>query len=150
MAFLSECPAKMAGLSLREGAPREGSDWQLLSLQNRRSVTQQGFPKAERLLKRKDYLSLAGSRARKIQTQHFIVLRGEAKGLSTRIGITASRKTGNAVARNRSKRLIREFYRLNKSLFLTADYNIIAKPGAARLEYTVLVQELTRALQRLG
>ena len=150
MAFLSECPAKTAGLSLREGAPREGSDWQLLSLQNRRSVTQQGFPKAERLLKRKDYLSLGGSRARKIQTQHFIVLRGEDKGLSPRIGITASRKTGNAVARNRSKRLIREFYRLNKTLFLAADYNIIAKPGAARLEYTVLVQELTRALQRLG
>jgi ribonuclease P protein component len=150
MAFLSECPAKMVGLSLREGAPREGSDWQLLSLQNRRRVTQQGFPKAERLLKRKDYLLLAGSRARKIQTEHFIVLRGEAKGLSPRIGITASRKTGNAVARNRSKRLIREFYRLNKSLFLAADYNIIAKPGAARLEYTVLVQELTRALQRLG
>jgi ribonuclease P protein component len=113
-------------------------------------VTQQGFPKAERLLKRKDYLSLAGSRARKILTQHFIVLRGEAKGLTPRIGITASRKTGNAVSRNRCKRLIREFYRNNKSLFLAADYNIIAKPGAARLEYTVLVQELTRALQRLG
>jgi ribonuclease P protein component len=122
----------------------------LPSLPNRRSVIQQGFPKAERLLKRKDYLSLAGSRARKIQTQHFIVLRGEAKGLTPRIGITASRKTGNAVARNRCKRLIREFYRLNKSLFLAAEYNIIAKPGAARLEYTVLVQELTRALQRLG
>jgi ribonuclease P protein component len=150
MAFLSECPPKTAGLSLREGAQREGSDWQLLSLPNSRSLSQQGFPKAERLLKRKDFLSLAGSRARKIQTQHFIVLRGEAKGPSARIGITASRKTGNAVVRNRSKRLIREFYRLNKSLFLAADYNIIAKPGAARLEYTVLVQELTRALQRLG
>lgn len=150
MVFLSECPPKTAGLSLREGAPREGSDWQLLSLPNKRSVSQQGFSKAERLLKRKDFLSLAGSRVRKIQTEHFIVLRGEAKGLSARIGITASRKTGNAVARNRSKRSIREFYRLNKPLFLTADYNIIAKPGAARLEYTVLVQELTRALQRLG
>jgi ribonuclease P protein component len=113
-------------------------------------VSGQGFPKAERLLKRKDYLSLAASRTRKIQTEHFILLRGEEKDSAPRIGITASRKTGNAVARNRSKRLIREFYRLNKTLFLAADYNIIAKPGAARLEFTVLVQELTRALQRLG
>ena len=150
MAFLSECRAKMAGSSLREGAPREGRDWQLLLPPNRRSVSQQGFPKTERLLKRKDYLLLAGSRVRKIQTQHFIVMRGENKGSASRIGITASRKTGNAVARNRSKRLIREFYRLNKALFLAADYNIIAKPGASRLGYTLLVQELTGALQRLG
>jgi ribonuclease P protein component len=109
----------------------------------------QGFPKAERMLKRSDFLQLS-SRSRKIHSQHFIILRGEASGLSTRIGITVSRKTGNAVARNRSKRLIREFYRLNKELFGSSDYNIIAKPGTPRLEFMDLVRELKSALQRLG
>jgi ribonuclease P protein component len=108
-----------------------------------------GFPKAERLLKRSDFLQLS-SRSRKIHSHHFIILRGETSGLSTRIGITASRKTGNAVARNRSKRLIREFYRLNKELFVSSDYNIITKPGAARLEFMDIVRELKSALQRLG
>jgi ribonuclease P protein component len=109
----------------------------------------QGFPKSERLLKRGEFLQLS-DRARKIHTKHFIVIRGDVSGHSARLGITASRKTGNAVARNRSKRLIREFYRLHKGLFKFSDYNIIAKPGAARLEFAEIVRELTSALQRLG
>jgi RNase P protein component len=46
--------------------------------------------------------------------------------------------------------LIREFYRLNKNLFIASDYNVIAKPGAAQLKFLDLVQELADALQRLG
>ena len=100
-------------------------------------------------MKRHEFLQLAGS-GRKIHTAHFIIIRGEASGQSTRIGITASRKTGNAVARNRCKRFIREFYRLNKGLFIPSDYNFIVKPGAARLEYHEIVRELALALKRLG
>jgi len=109
----------------------------------------QYFPKCERLLKRNEFLKLS-SRGRKIHSKHFIIIRGDAGALLTRIGITASRRTGNAVARNRCKRLIREFYRRNKGLFIASDYNVIAKPGAAQLEFLDLVQELTDALQRLG
>jgi ribonuclease P protein component len=108
-----------------------------------------GFPKAERLLKRNEYLQLS-SRSRKIHSQHFIIICGETSGISARIGITVSRKTGNAVERNRCKRRIREFYRLNKALFVSSDYNIITKPGAARLEFMDFVRELKSALQRLG
>jgi ribonuclease P protein component len=111
-------------------------------------VPAQGFSKAERLLKRHEFLRLAGH-GRKIHTQNFIVIRAESGGASARIGATVSRRTGNAVVRNRIKRMIREFYRLNKELFVTADYNIIAKPGAARLEYPEILRELTHALQRL-
>ncbi len=112
-------------------------------------MSDQGYPKIERLLKRHEFLRLS-SRGRKIHTPHFIVLRGEEIGPFTRVGITASRKTGNAVARNRCKRMIREFYRRNKDLFISADYNIIAKTGAAQLEYLSLIRELADAVQRLG
>jgi len=101
------------------------------------------------LLKRHEYLNLSGS-GRKIHTKHFIIIRGNALSPVARIGITASRKTGNAVARNRCKRMIREFYRRNKGFFVASDYNVIAKPGAAQLEFPDIVQELTVALQRLG
>jgi ribonuclease P protein component len=109
----------------------------------------QCFHKGERLLKRREFLQLSSSR-RKIHTKHFIIIRSDAGVLLTRIGITVSRKTGNAVARNRCKRLIREFYRRNKALFIASDYNVIAKPGAAQLDFQELVQELADALQRLG
>jgi len=104
-------------------------------------LTLENFPKAERLLKRKEFLRLSGSGS-KLHSKHFIIIRGDVGASVTRIGITVSRKTGNAVARNRCKRLIREFYRRNKGLFIGSDYNIIAKPGAAQLELVALVQRL--------
>jgi ribonuclease P protein component len=51
--------------------------------------------------------------------------------------------------RNHLKRLIREFFRCNKMLFLSADYNFIAKQSAARLNLASLSLELGKALQRL-
>jgi len=139
----------MAGWSSKEGVPRDGRGWRLPSHPSNGTVSAQGFPKVERLLKRHEFLRLAGH-GRKIHTQNFIVIRAEASGAAARIGATVSRRTGNAVVRNRIKRLIREFYRLNKGLFATADYNVVAKPGAARLEFPEIIRELTHALQRLG
>ncbi len=105
------------------------------------------FPRHERLLKRRDFLRLS-SQGQKVHTSNFVILWQETLVPSVRIGITVSGKVGNAVMRNRLKRLIREFYRENKGLFLPVDYNIIAKQGAARLEFSEISQELGRALQR--
>lgn len=106
------------------------------------------FPKAERLLKRAEFLRIS-AQGRKVHTANFIILWEQSGTPLARIGITVSRKVGCAVTRNRVKRLIREFYRLNKRLFAPADYTIIAKLGAARLDLHGICQELGRALQRL-
>jgi ribonuclease P protein component len=107
------------------------------------------YPKKERVTKKADFLRLKSSR-RKIHTDHFILVCGEAVCNSRRLGLTVSRKTGNAVIRNRVKRLIREFFRLNKEQFSIADYNIIAKPGADQLKLEELALELSAGLKRLG
>jgi ribonuclease P protein component len=139
----------MAGWLLKEGAPVVGRNWPLPSQPSNNFLSIQCFPKSERLLKRREFLQLSSS-GRKIHTKHFIIIRSDAGVLLTRIGITVSRKTGNAVSRNRCKRMIREFYRLNKGLFIATDYNVIAKPGAAKMEFLDLVQELADSLRRLG
>ena len=52
------------------------------------------------------------------------------------------------MARNRIKRLLREYFRRNKALFPdSTDIVISARTGADRLNYTALEQELTGLLQ---
>jgi len=112
------------------------------------SMHASGFPRHERLLKRNDFLRIS-RQGNKIHTTHFILLRTESPVSAVRIGITVSGKVGNAVARNRLKRLIREFYRHNKGLFEPADYSVIARKGATSLNLGDICQELGRALHRL-
>lgn len=106
------------------------------------------FGKEERLTKRAEFLSLQRE-GRKTHTAHFVIIRSSAATGKTRIGITVSGKVGCAVVRNRIKRLVREYYRLHKENFVQADYNIIAKRGADRLDYSGVCRELNRVLSAL-
>jgi len=59
-------------------------------------------------------------------TKNFIIY-SLPNGLGTnRLGITASAKVGNAVKRNRVKRLLREFFRLNRQRISPLRYLDIA------------------------
>ena len=106
------------------------------------------FSRGERIRKRRDYLLLADS-GKKISTTHFIVIWRTGECGHARLGIPVSRKVGIAVIRNRVKRRIREFFRLHKELFFTADFNIIGKRGAERLSYHGICRELDKALRSI-
>jgi ribonuclease P protein component len=108
-----------------------------------------GFCKAERIRSRKDFVRLSAV-STKVVTKNFVLLTNLNDAETCRIGITVSRKVGNAVCRNRLKRMIREFFRNNKSIFVPSDSVIIARAGADRLNYTELCQELVNAVQRVG
>lgn len=107
------------------------------------------FPKAWRLRHRVEFTRLSHL-GRKWHAKHFIILYATTENAYSRIGITVSKKVGNAVCRNRIKRLVREFFRNNTSLFSLADYNVIARSGAESLTYEALCQELANALSRIG
>jgi ribonuclease P protein component len=107
------------------------------------------FDKSARLLKSVDFKRLSGS-TKKWITPNFIILMGESTRSFSRLGITVSKKVGNAVCRNRLKRLIREYYRNNRDKFPIYDYNIIVRSGAGYLGYAVVCQELANAISRIG
>ncbi len=105
--------------------------------------------KCHKILKREEYLNI-GAEGKKIRSNHFIVLYKE-KGVGTcRAGITASKKVGNAVYRNRVKRLIREFFRLNRENFCPADMVFIAGRNSCHLTYKELRDELMLVCSRRG
>jgi ribonuclease P protein component len=61
----------------------------------------------------------------------------------SRLGITVSKKVGSAVQRNRIRRLVREFFRLNRSRLCTPqDIVIIAKRNLTTLAYQDVYREL--------
>lgn len=101
------------------------------------------------MLKRPDFLECF-ARGRKKNSANFIIFCLDRKTDHPRIGITVSKKVGNAVRRNRIKRLLREFFRLHKALFLPGvEYSIVVKKKCSLNTFNEVVQELTPLLLRI-
>jgi ribonuclease P protein component len=105
------------------------------------------FPQAERLRKRIEFKRAEKNKVARLVTKHLVILAAPNDLPRVRIGLTASKKIGGAVVRNRAKRLLREIYRRNKHLFPQGyDYILIAKYGMADTGYHELAQEIAKAI----
>jgi ribonuclease P protein component len=100
------------------------------------------FSKSERVLNRKDFVNL-NRFGQKFRTAHFTVFVSRNGLGHSRLGITASRKVGGAVVRNRFKRLVREVFRLHKGFFPKGcDIVISARKSAGDLDFRKVREEL--------
>jgi len=93
----------------------------------------QGFSKKERLLKRKEFQLVfdKGEKFGNTQLKIYALANGSS---ASRLGLVVGRKFGNSPRRNRFKRILREAYRLNKSLLHSgADIVVIPRPGLTEL-----------------
>jgi ribonuclease P protein component len=96
-------------------------------------VNSEKFTKNYRILKKGEYQNLY-SNGTKIYSKNFILYVRNTHGKNNRFGITASKKVGNAVTRNRIKRIMREYLRKNKDYFSSIkDINFIVKSNTAIL-----------------
>ncbi len=85
----------------------------------------------------------------RVSTMHYTVYRDALGGERRQVGVSAGKRAGRAVVRNRVKRLLREFCRLNKGSFPPGTRTAIVvrkSPGTAVLP--AVTAELLPALFR--
>lgn len=71
-----------------------------------------------------------------------------AKGRQTQVGFSVSKKVGNAVVRNRTKRRLRECFRPYLGQVKRGLYVVVARPAAAEASYERLSKSLCYLLKK--
>jgi len=108
-----------------------------------------------RLTRRPDYLRVARGR-RKAVTPGLILQASSLDlpplGARSRIGYTASKKVGNAVARNRARRRLKAVVQdvLSERAGEAMDYVLIARAATVARSYDDLLDDLRQALDRVN
>lgn len=115
-------------------------------------LSPEGLPKSRRLTKRPEFVRVYDTGQK--QFSRYAVLFFAPNDLPhSRIGVTATKKSGKANIRNRLKRWTREIYRRQREpLGLDAkslDIVVNVKPNAADSTFQDYSRELSRALERL-
>lgn len=107
----------------------------------------------ERLRRRADFLRVAGGV--RLPAGGFLLqarARGDAPDAPPRLGITCSRKLGNAVVRNRARRRLRALARAGLAAGAKPgwDYVLVGRPEATVTRpFAMLAEDLRRVLDRL-
>ncbi|MDY8109243.1 ribonuclease P protein component [Fulvimarina sp. 2208YS6-2-32] len=107
------------------------------------------MPTNGRLTKRSEFL--AARRGRRLNGPYFFVethVRGDQS--PPRVGLTVTKKIGNAVVRNRIRRRLREAIRTAASGFMRdgVDYVIVARRDVLEVDFADLQRELSRRFGR--
>ena len=116
------------------------------------SASSEALPKEKRLAKRREFLRVYEA-GRKLFSRYGVLFFA-ANGLPySRVGITATKKSGKANVRNRLKRWTREIYRRQREpLGLDSraiDVVVNIKPNAAQAAWPDYSLDLQRALKRV-
>jgi ribonuclease P protein component len=108
------------------------------------------FTKADRIRKSEEFRILSKN-GKRLYSDYFIFVSRKNQFSRSRLGVTVSKKVGNAVTRNRIKRIIREYFRLNRSLLPDRlDINIIAKQSTGKVGADTIRESLFEGFTKIA
>jgi ribonuclease P protein component len=109
-----------------------------------------GFGKARRIRKRAEFQRVQAAAGR-VTSAHFVLLvAARTEGGPSRLGLVVTKKVGNAVQRNRIKRVCRACFRTWNDLVPEGvDLVVIAREGAAELGLAAVRDEWARVQGQL-
>jgi ribonuclease P protein component len=109
-----------------------------------------GFPRDARLLSPKDFERVYGLR-RRVSDSRFSINFAPSPTGQARVGLSVGAKSvGNAVARNRVKRVVRDWFRLHKAELPPLDLVVGARNGAASAHNAQLRESLAYLCRKLA
>jgi|GEM_PF-1418631 len=118
-----------------------------------------GIRKSDRIRHRREYERVR-EMGRRFRTERFLVNYQRVSGDRTRLGVIVSSKMKKASDRNRAKRLMREFFRLNRAQIKEwfkgfakendsgLEIVLVAYPGAEAMSYAEVEQELRAGFEK--
>lgn len=110
----------------------------------------QRLSRGQRLTRPAQFRETYGQQHKRVG-RHMVLWLRKGEDTSLRLGVVASRKVGNAVARTRARRLLRELYRRNRFRF-SGDYDVVlvARGLILKAKWEDLVNELLDLAERSG
>lgn len=118
------------------------------------------FTKSQRLLKTSEYKNVFNSSI-KVVLPAFVIIAQQSKNIPAqdqdsqqpRFGVVVSKKVGNAVVRNKVKRLLRNAFRLNWREYANVldgiDLVMIARPNAKQQSFAEVVKSFNKGIKFL-
>ncbi len=109
------------------------------------------FRRADRVLTSREYREVAHRGLRSSSREFVLLWMADDEGKRARLGLTVSRKVGNAVARNQIKRWVREWFRGGaRTPLVSGRLVVIARHAAVELQGAQLGRLLDRQLREVS
>jgi ribonuclease P protein component len=115
---------------------------------NSSPAVRESFSSDDRLRKRREFEECYASGVRVSGRLLQVFLRPASD--AARLGVSVPKRVGNAVARNRVRRRLRELFRRNRRLFERSPVALVvnARPAAAKATFSDLAREYRDSVRR--